>query len=198
MSHTIVPFTSKVMRRIKSLFAIAISGCLFFACSGNASSSAGKDSAIAGTPTASTTATSTGDASWSCKMDGKDLSGKGTDQIVNAASVHAPGVLYFALAFSFTGDLGADLRAGGFGFEVPDKGTTVIRGAEVADYSIAFNFPNDAKNTYNCKEMTVTITCTAARVTGTFAGILIEPKTSRQVPVTDGKFNIPMSSYGKP
>jgi hypothetical protein len=81
--------------------------------------------------------------------------------------------------------------------EVPDKGTTVIRGVEVPDYSIGYNLPNDPINVYSCKEMTVTINSTATRLTGTFSGTLIEPKTSRQIPVTDGKFDIPMSSLGK-
>src|SRR5664279_4273466 len=81
----------------------------------------------------SNTKGTTGDASFSCKIDGKYFSGKGTDQIVNAASVHAPGIIYFSLSSGFSGDPSADLRAGGLGFEVPDKGTTVIHGVENPD-----------------------------------------------------------------
>ena len=137
---------------------------------------------------------SSSDASFSCKIDGKDFSGKGTDQYVNAASVHAPGIIYFTLSSHFTGDVGADMRAGGFGFEVPDKGTTVIRGEENPDYSIGYSLPNDPTHTYRCKAMTVTVNSSGTRVTGTFSGTLIEPKTGRNVPVTDGKFDLPYST----
>lgn len=184
------------MRQLTLLF-VPLATCLFFAYSGGPSSSTKDSTAATQVSAAAAPTTAGGDASWSCKFDGKDLSGKGTDQIVNAASIHSPGVLYFGLASSFTGDPGADIRLGGFGFEVPDKGTTVIRGVEAPDYSIAYNLPNDPTKTYSCKEMTVTINSSATRVTGTFSGTLIEPKTSRQVPVTEGKFDIPMSSLGK-
>ena len=140
---------------------------------------------------------SSSDASFSCKIDGKVFSGKGTDQYANAASVHAPGIIYFTLSSHFTGDVGANIRAGGMGFEVPDKGTTVIRGEESEDYYIAYSLPNDPIHTYKCKEMTVTINCSATRVTGTFSGTLIEPKTGRPVPVTEGKFDIPFSTLTK-
>ncbi len=85
---------------------------------------------------------------------------------------------------------------GGFGFEVPDKGTTTIRGVENPDYSIGYT-PANTRDNYECKEMTVTINSSGTRVTGTFSGALIEPKTDRDVPVTDGKFDIPYSSYSK-
>lgn len=46
--------------------------------------------------------------------------------------------------------------------------------------------------------MTVTITSSGtSRFTGTFSGALIEPKTDREVPVTDGKFDIPFSSLSE-
>ncbi|MEP6950124.1 MAG: hypothetical protein ABI863_12645 [Ginsengibacter sp.] len=153
-------------------------------------------------PTSSTenpSENSTGDASFSCKIDGKDFSGNGTDQILNAASLHAPGIIYFNLSSKFTGDVSADMRCGGFGFEVPDKGTTIVRGVEVPAYSIGYTPPGSAATVnYECKEMTVTITSSGgSRVTGTFSGTMIEPKTNREVPVTDGKFNIPYSSLSK-
>jgi hypothetical protein len=90
--------------------------------------------------------TSTGNASFSCKVHGKDFSGKGTDQITNAAFVHAPGIIYFTLSPILAGRSGPPY---GFGFE------------------------------------------------GTFSDTLIEPKTGRNVPVTDGKFDIPYSTYSK-
>ena len=57
---------------------------------------------------------------------------------------------------------------------------------------------NTLDNDYQSKELMVTITSSGtSRVTGTFSGTLTEPKTDRVVPVTDGKFDIPYSSYGK-
>lgn len=175
-----------------------LASLLCFSCKGNNSkATAGKESADGNTATATTS--STGNASFSCKIDGKDFSGNGTDQILNAASVHAPGVIYFGLSSKFTGDVSADMRCGGFGFEVPDKGTTVVRGVEVPAYSIGYTPPGSPPTVnYSCKEMTVTITSSGgSRVAGTFSGTMIEPKTDREVPVTDGKFDIPYSTLGK-
>jgi hypothetical protein len=178
-------------------FAFFFIAASFGACTGNNAAKEANGSNPVASSDASQPSLSAGDASFSCKFDGKEISGKGTDQMANAASVHAPGIIYFSLATSFSGDPGADLRAGGFGFEVPDKGTTVIRGVENPDYSIGYNPPNEPTNTYNCKEMTVTINSSGTRVTGTFSGTLIEPKTGREVLVSDGKFDIPYSSLSK-
>lgn len=183
----------KIFNRLAFLFIVAGIG----ACSGHHAANIDGGTNTAASADASTTSSSTGDASFSCKIDGKDYSGKGTDQILNAASVHAPGVLYFALSSSFTGDLTTDLRAGGFGFEVPDKGTTVIRGDEVPEYSVGYNLPNDQKHTFKCKGMTVTINSSGTRVNGTFSGMMIEQLTGKDVAVTDGKFDIPYSSLSK-
>lgn len=185
-----------------SIIILSIFSLIIYSCgshnSSPASNTADTTTANAANASASSnTTSSTGDASFSCKIDGKDFSGKGTDQIVNAATVHAPGIIYFSLSPNFSGDPGADMRAGGLGFEVPDKGTTVIRGVEDPRYSIGYNLPNDLTNTYRCKEMTITINSSGTRVTGTFSGILIEPKTDREVPVTNGKFDIPYSTYSK-
>jgi hypothetical protein len=184
---------------VKIFYAAIFPACLFLACSNNSAnaSKGNSNDTLRKMEASSNSTTSGGDASFSCKIDGKDFSGKGTDQFVNAASVHAPGIIYFSLASNFSGDPGADMRAGGLGFEVPDKGTTTIRDVENSDYSIAYNPPNQPTNTYKCKEMTITINSSGGRVKGTFSGTLIEPKTGRDVPVTDGKFDIPYSSLTK-
>ena len=187
------------MKHLKLFSVILVSSFLLYSCSGNTNANGVKDnsSAASANSTNSGASTSTDDASFSYKIDGKDFSGKGTDQIMNAASVHAPGIIYFTLSSGFSGDIAADLKAGGLGFEVPDKGTTVIRGVENPNYNIAYGLPNDPTNTYDCKEMTVTINSSGTRVTGTFSETLIEPKTGRDVPVTDGKFDIPYSTLSK-
>lgn len=186
---------------IKQLVVIFSAGTLFFSCNGNQNAANVKDSSksISAPSTESAAANSTGNASFSCKVDGKDFSGNGTDQILNAASVHAPGIIYFGLSSKFTGDVSGDMRCGGFGFEVPDKGTTIVRGVEVPAYSIGYTPPGLPPTVnYSCKEMTITITASGgSRVAGTFSGTMIEPKTDREVPVTDGKFDIPYSTLGK-
>ena len=179
-----------------SIIILSIFSLIIYSCGSHNSSPAGNtaDTIAANASASSNTTSSTGDASFSWKIDGKDFSGKGTDQIINAATVHAPCIIYFSLSPNFSGDLSADMCAGGFGFEVPDKGTTLIRGVQNLCYSIGYNLPNEPTNTYRCKEMTVTINSSGTRVTGTFSGTLIEPKTDREVLVTDGKFDIPYSS----
>jgi hypothetical protein len=166
---------------------------LFGACSGNTATTNGNGLTAAISGNGNTDA----EASWSCKVDGKDISGKGSDLYINVGTVHAPGILYFTLSTNHTGDLAKDLRVGGFGFEVPDHGTTVIRGVENPDFSIAYSTANDPNSTYACKEITLTISTSATRVKGTFSGTIIEPKTSREVPVTEGKFDIPLFPLSK-
>jgi hypothetical protein len=83
-------------------------------------------------------------------------------------------------------------------FFVADKGITIVHGTDNHDYSVVYSEANAMDNNYTCKEMTVTITSSGkSRVTGTFSGTLIEPKTGRNVPVTDCKFDIPYSTYSK-
>ncbi len=179
------------------LFAFHFIAVSFAACSDNHAAKENNGSVAVASPDASKPSSSSGDASFSCKVDGKDLSGKGTDQIVNAVMVHAPGILFINLSPNPGGDATADIHAGGFGFEIPDKGTIVIRGVENPAYSVGYNPPSDPTNTYSCKEMTVTINSSATRVTGTFSGTLIDLKASRDVPVTDGKFDLPYSTLPK-
>ncbi len=83
-------------------------------------------------------------------------------------------------------------------FFVADKGVTNIHGTDDPNHSAMYSEANAIDNDYQCKEMTVTITSSgASRVTGTFSGTLTEPKTDRDVPVKDGRFDIPYSSYSK-
>ncbi|MDQ2862743.1 MAG: hypothetical protein M3R50_03660, partial [Bacteroidota bacterium] len=64
------------MNHLKSLAAIIFSSCMLYACSGNSSTTSGRDSAIS---SENSSANSLGDASFSYKIDGKTYSGKGTD-----------------------------------------------------------------------------------------------------------------------
>jgi hypothetical protein len=140
-------------------------------------------------------ANSKGDASFSCKIDGKDFSGKGTDQIGNAAYTTAPGIISFVLMPMVAGQTGVPAQ---LTFKVANKGITSIHGTDNPAYTIRYTPANTLDNDYQCKEITVTIISSGtSRVTGTFSGTLIEWKTKRDVLVTDGKFDIPYSSYSK-
>ena len=182
------------MKHFKLITTIFLSAIILAACSGNSDVNAVKDSAIENTSTLGGTV-SGGDASFSCKIDGKDFSGTGNDQLANAAFMEQGGSLKFVLMPIVSGQKGIPQQ---MNFSVADKGTTIVHGSDNPDYSVVYSEANAVDNNYTCKEMTVRITSSgASRVTGTFSGTLIEPKTDREVPVTDGKFDIPYSSYSK-
>ncbi|HEY5408085.1 MAG TPA: hypothetical protein VIJ92_13405 [Ginsengibacter sp.] len=177
------------MKKLKQLSVIIF---LFYLCSCNNSSSASGNQAHA--TTTSTTAATGGDASFSCKIDGKDFSGMGTDQMANATMVTTPGIISFILSPVVAGQEGLPAQ---FAFHVADKGTTTIHGTDNPNYSTRYTPANSTAND-ECKDMIIIITSSGtSRVTGTFSGTLTEPGTDRTVPVTDGKFDIPYSSYSK-
>jgi hypothetical protein len=84
-----------------------------------------------------------------------------------------------------------------FNFFVTDHGTITIHASNNGDYAAKYS-PGGIDNDYKCKEITVNITSSGgSRVKGTFSGTLIDPKTDKEIPVTDGKFDIPYSPYSK-
>ena len=184
-------------RIIKLSVIIFCTSTSLFSCNGNQSAANISDSSSSSLAkaTQSTTPSSPGDATYSYTIDGKSSSGSGTNQFVNAAVVHTPGIIYFNLAPVVPGTLTPGY---GFNFKVADKGTIVVRGDENHDYDITYTPPNAGINTFKCKEMTVIITSSdGKRVSGTFSGTMIEPNTERVVSVTDGKFDIPYSTADK-
>ena len=80
------------MKYLKLITSIFFSAILFIAFSGNCPVNAGKENSpsVSGSPT-----TSVGDASFSCKIDGKDFSGKGTDEFGNAAYATESGIISY-------------------------------------------------------------------------------------------------------
>ena len=176
---------------ILSIISLSLTVC---SCGGN---NAAKERNTNNVAVSSDAATSSlgGDASFSCKIDGKDFSGNGTNQMENAAFLHTPNIINFVLVPIVAGQKGVPAQ---FAFYVADEGATTIHGTDNPNYSAHYSPANTLDNDYQCKEMTVTITSSeTSRVTGTFSGTLIEPKTDRDVTVTDGKFDIPYSSYSK-
>lgn len=182
------------MKQLKGfVFFVLTTSCLFYSCTGNSTANVSNDNGASSSGNSS--AKSTGDASFSCKIDGKEFSGKGTDEMGNAAYVTGPGIINFVLTPIVAGQTGIPAQ---LTFHVADKGITTIHGTDNSDYSVRYAPANTLDNDYQCKEITVTIASSGtSRVTGTFSGTLSEPKTDRTVPVTDGKFDIPYSSYSK-
>ena len=138
---------------------------------------------------------SDGDASFSCILDGKEVSGKTTDQNINAAfhlTGDNKGQIFFRL--SNMNDIGNKLM-----FQVPAKeGSTTVN--DTPDYSYEGYITSDFV-TYIDDPITVTInSISSSRVSGTFSGkYTIQEGTgissSKQtIEVTDGKFDIPFST----
>jgi len=177
------------MKKLKQLSLIIL---LFHLYSCNNSSSASVNQAHAAT--ASTAASTGGDASFSCKIDGKDFSGKGNDSYSNVAIVTSPGVINFVLV-PMEKQQGVPAQ---INFFVADHGTTTIHASNNGDYAAKYS-PGGIDNDYTCKEIVVNISSAdGSRVKGTFSGILIDPKTdNKEIAVTDGKFDIPYSPYSK-
>ena len=181
------------MTYLKQLIVVISAVSVFmFSCNGNKNTAA---TTANSSSTESASANATGDASYSYTVDGKSFSGSGTNQFVNAAVVHVPGIIYFNLAPVVPG---TTTPGYGFSFKVADKGTTSVKGDESNDYDITYTPANAGINSFKCKEMTVIITASdGKRVAGTFSGTMLEPNTERVVAVTDGKFDIPYSTADK-
>jgi hypothetical protein len=138
--------------------------------------------------------TSTGDASFSCMLDGKELSGKGTDQNINAAfhmTGEDKGRIFFRLS-----DVNNPSES--LNFLVPAKEGTTTFDPTYA-YSLTAYVTKDYIN-YVDNPLTVTInSLSAVRISGTFSGkyTLSTANAGNAKPVvevTDGKFDIPFSN----
>jgi hypothetical protein len=178
------------MQALKRFIFIIVISSLFYSCKGNNNSSALKDST---SDSGNSSSNSAVDASFSCKIDGKDFSGKGNDSYSNVAIISSPGLINFVLV-PMEKVQGIPPQ---FNFFVADHGITTIRESGNGDYSAKYS-PGGMDNDYRCKQMTVAITSSnESRVKGTFSGILIDPKSNKEIPVTEGKFDIPYSPYSK-
>ena len=175
----------KVIEVIAVLFAAALLSC------GNSSSANQTNRS----ESAQVSSLSDGDASFSCIIDGKKFSGKGTDQNINAAfhlTGNNKGQIFFRLS---------DMNNDGdkLMFQVPAKeGSTTINVTPAHSYGgyVTGDFAN-----YIDDPVTVTInSISSSGVSGTFSGKYTLQKGSgnsnskQTIEVTDGKFNIPFST----
>ncbi|HVM86931.1 MAG TPA: hypothetical protein VMT76_02000 [Puia sp.] len=179
---------------MKNIIIISIF-CLLTATACSHSSGKGSSTTSNSNPAAVLTASQDTDvASFYCKLDGKEISGKGTDQNINAAfrlTGDDKGKISFRL--SNLDNIGEKLE-----FEVPGKiGTTTITATPTS--SVAGYITDDAVN-YVDDPLTVTITSiNDVRVSGTFSGTYTlsgsgNGKSKQKIQVTDGRFDIPFST----
>ncbi len=112
------------MQYLKLCSVILFSSFLLYSCSGNISANGAKDKSSA-PDNSSKVNDAKSEASFSCKIDGKDFSGQGTDQMGNAAFVTSPGIINFVLVPIVAGQKGIPAQ---LSFHVADKGTTTIHG----------------------------------------------------------------------
>ena len=139
--------------------------------------------------------TSAGDASFSCMLDGREFSGKGTDQNINAAfhlTGDDKGQIFFRL--SDMNNIGDKLM-----FQVPGKvGSTTFTVSPTYNYE---GYATADFSNYIDDPITVTITyVSSSKVSGTFSGKYSlqkgngNGKSKPTVEVTNGKFDIPFST----
>ncbi|MEO7045018.1 MAG: hypothetical protein ABI091_06890 [Ferruginibacter sp.] len=187
------------MNHLKLLAGIIFSSCLLYACSGNSTSNAGKDSSVS---SENVSVNSSGDASFSYKIDGKTYSGKGTDEYFNCIYKKPNNIIHFILC-------PIDLKEKWppqFSFGVADNGTTIIRqddmdklssGSDVK-YFANITFPSQDNSghhyEYNAPITVILTAVSASKVSGTFSGTLIDPDTKKLIPLTDGVFDLPYST----
>jgi len=179
----------KNMKNVKGVIAVLFAAALLSF--GNSSSS----DQMNRSESAQAPSGSDGDASFSCILDGKEFSGKGTDQNINAAfhlTGNNKGQIFFRL--SDMNNIGDKLM-----FQVPSKeGSTTIKVSPTYSYSgyITSDFA-----TYIDDPVMVTInSISSSRVSGTFSGKYTLQKGSgnsnlkQTIEITNGKFNIPFST----
>ncbi|MEO7049451.1 MAG: hypothetical protein ABI091_29370 [Ferruginibacter sp.] len=188
-----------MMNHSKLLATVILSCCLLYACSGKNSKTTEKDSPV----TAENTSTnSSGDASFSYKIDGKTYSGKGTDNGANCVYKKPNNIIHFILMSIDP----TEKWPPQFSFGVADNGTTIIRQDDMDKFSagsdvkyfanISFQ-PQDNSGPHYEHNPPITVTLTAvsaSKVSGTFSGTLIDPVTKKVVPLTDGVFELPYST----
>jgi hypothetical protein len=184
------------MRQIKNylLLFLSTASLLFFSCNGkNSNANANKESDNSNASASG--APSKGDASFSCKLDGKTISGSGTDENINAAfhlTGDDKGQIFFRLSdMNNTGDK--------FQFQIPGKtGSTTFTVSPTYSYA-GYSTSNFA--TYLDNPLTVSVSSiTASGISGTFSGKYTLSKgtgdanSKQTIEVTDGKFDIPFST----
>lgn len=176
------------MKQQNLYFLLLLPALSIISCTNNSQENKSKDDMVANS-------TSTDDASFSCMLDGKEFSGKGTDQNINAA-FHLTGENkgQIMIRLSPLDNPGEKLM-----FQVAAKeGPTTFNVTPTFSY---WGYISKGYINYLDNPLTITITSlTATRVSGTFSGTYTLSEGSansnakQTIEVTDGKFDIPFST----
>lgn len=181
---------------MKKLISVVIILFVFtlLSCGSASSNDAIKVTAISSDQTSSATVAGN-DASFSCILDGRTISGKGTDQNINAAfrlTGDDKGKVFFRLSdMNNTGEK--------FNFEVPaSTGSVTVSVSPTFSYS---GYSDNDLASYLDNPLTITInSVSATRISGTFSGTYTlqegtgNANSKQTIKVTDGKFDIPFST----
>ncbi|MEP6950123.1 MAG: hypothetical protein ABI863_12640 [Ginsengibacter sp.] len=183
------------MKQTKLFIGSIILASLCFSCKGeNSNANTGKASADSNTATA--TSSSSGEASFSCKINGKVFSGKGNADYLSAFK-SGNSIVNFVLANIDTKQQGIPEQ---LSFTVADHGTTTMHNSNSTNngsYFANYN-PKDYTDAFGFPQVTVTVTSSdASGIKGSFSGTLFDPQNKKEISVTEGKFDLPWSSYSK-
>jgi hypothetical protein len=170
--------------RVIALFLVS---CMFSfrqpASTGHRSASAGAQPAFSG------------EASFSCLIDGTSLSSNGTDGMANAAFKTAKDIITFGLVSmdpKYKGKIPPQ-----FSFTVAPSGTCHFKSGDTNNKYSAHYSPAEYNDAYNAESGSATITSiTATRIQGTFSGVF--SGMGKTIKVTDGKFDLPVAKYSPP
>lgn len=195
--------TNTCKATVLSLTALALFAC---AAKKDSSSEAGSSDPSA----AASTSSPDMDASWSATIDGAPVTGKGVDQPLqqqNAGFVlprQGPGEKFGLFILYSTKDGDDDKANISLRFRFPPyTGTHVHSGTYescTCDLTLNKNITTGDLARYNADTVTITITSmTATRIAGTFSGnfklsVDTPRATQKRATVTNGKFDIPMST----
>ena len=192
------------MKQIKLFSSIFIVVCLLFSCNGNQNTANVNDSSTSAAVSSSKSkpAASSGDASFSYKIDGHLFSGTGTDNYFNCVEKRSGGLLHFSLTtldFSVKGPPQ-------FHFQVAENGTTNVTKDDMDKLSSGNNVkyfadihfisppPNNPRYEFDSSITVTIISNSASGVSGKFSGNLLDPDTDKMVQLTDGVFNLPFKT----
>lgn len=195
------------MHYIKLLSAIIVSANLLFGCSGSNANGGNKN--VSSSVNESTTSSS-GNAHFSCVVDGQPVSGGIIDDGLQQASGYKSNVAYIVdvdqgkeLLF-YLSDPKSTSSQGvhSLRFAVPDKTGSSSFGPDENGWGIEVDIIVNKDHTarYNSDSFTIDITSlSATHVSGTFSGKFtlngnINDADKKEIEVTDGKFDIPFST----
>jgi hypothetical protein len=136
-----------------------------------------------------------GEASFSCLIDGTPFSANSTDGMANAAFKTAKDIITFSL-------VGMDAKYKGkippqFNFTVAPSGTCQFKSGDTNHKYSAKYSPADYNDAYNAESGSATITSiTASRIQGVFSGVF--SGMGKTFKVTNGKFDLPVAKYSPP